>query len=43
VVELKMRPIPICGALAGVLTCTPALNALVAEADSESPVIVLSV
>jgi AspT/YidE/YbjL antiporter-like protein len=36
---LKMEPVVICGALAGILTCTPALNAIVAEADSESPVI----
>ncbi|MCP4466504.1 MAG: aspartate-alanine antiporter [Halieaceae bacterium] len=35
---LKMPPPVICGALAGVLTCTPALNALVSEADSEAPV-----
>jgi AspT/YidE/YbjL antiporter-like protein len=36
---LKMDPVVICGALAGILTCTPALNGIVAEADSESPVI----
>ncbi len=36
---LKMNPVVICGALAGILTCTPALNAIVREADSESPVI----
>jgi aspartate-alanine antiporter len=36
---LKMEPVVICGALAGILTCTPALNAIVAEAGSESPVI----
>lgn len=35
---LKMSPPVICGALAGVLTCTPALNALVSEAESEAPV-----
>jgi putative transport protein len=35
---LKMNPVVVCGALAGMLTCTPALNALVAEADSEAPV-----
>lgn len=36
---LKMPPVIICGALAGVLTCTPGLNAVVAEADSEAPVL----
>jgi len=36
---LKMDAVVICGALAGILTCTPALNAIVAEAGSESPVI----
>lgn len=35
---LKMEPILICGALAGMLTCTAALNALVSQADSEAPV-----
>jgi aspartate-alanine antiporter len=36
---LKMHPVLICGALAGVLTCTPGLNAVVEEADSEAPVL----
>jgi aspartate-alanine antiporter len=36
---LKMPPVLICGALAGILTCTPGLNAVVKEADSESPVL----
>ncbi len=36
---LKMHPVVICGALAGVLTCTPGLNAVVQEADSEAPVL----
>jgi AspT/YidE/YbjL antiporter-like protein len=35
---LKMPPVLVCGALAGILTCTPALNALVSKAKSESPV-----
>lgn len=35
---LKMNPVVICGSLAGMLTCTPALNALVSEAESEAPV-----
>ena len=36
---LKMNPVVICGALAGLLTCTAGLNAVVAEAKSESPVL----
>ncbi len=36
---LKMNPVIICGALAGLLTCTPALNAVVTSADSETPVL----
>jgi putative transport protein len=36
---LKMDPVVICGALAGVLTCTAGLNAAVAEAGSETPVL----
>ncbi|MDJ0950690.1 MAG: aspartate-alanine antiporter [Alphaproteobacteria bacterium] len=36
---LKMNPVVICGALAGVFTCTAALNAIVAEADSQTPVL----
>jgi AspT/YidE/YbjL antiporter-like protein len=36
---LKMNPVVICGALAGVLTCTAGLNAIVAAADSETPVL----
>ena len=36
---LKMNPVVICGALAGTFTCTAGLNAIVAEADSETPVI----
>jgi aspartate-alanine antiporter len=35
---LKMNPVVVCGALAGILTCTPALNALVSKAESEAPV-----
>ena len=36
---LKMHPVLICGALPGLLTCTPGLNAVVAAADSETPVL----
>ncbi len=36
---IKMHPVYISGALAGLLTCTPALNAAVTEADSEMPVL----
>ncbi len=36
---IKMHPVLISGALAGLLTCTPALNASVLEADSEMPVL----
>jgi AspT/YidE/YbjL antiporter-like protein len=36
---VKMNPILITGALAGLLTCTAALNAAVDEADSETPVL----
>jgi aspartate-alanine antiporter len=36
---LKMNPVMICGALAGLFTCTPALNAVVTEAKSEIPVL----
>ncbi len=36
---LKMNPVAICGALAGILTCTAGLNAVVAAADSETPVL----
>ncbi len=36
---LKMNPAVICGALAGILTCTAGLNAAVAAADSETPVL----
>jgi len=36
---LKMPPVLICGALAGILTCTPGLNAVVEEAGSEAPVL----
>ncbi|RLE17893.1 MAG: aspartate-alanine antiporter [Actinobacteria bacterium] len=36
---LKMDPVLITGALAGLLTCTPALNASVTEANSEMPVL----
>jgi putative transport protein len=36
---LKMNPAVICGALAGLLTCTAALNAAVNAADSETPVL----
>lgn len=36
---LKMNPVVICGALAGIFTCTAGLNAVVAEADSETPVL----
>lgn len=36
---LKMHPVLITGALAGLLTCTPALNAAVKEAGSELPVL----
>ncbi|MEN8199999.1 MAG: aspartate-alanine antiporter [Thermodesulfobacteriota bacterium] len=36
---IKMNPVLITGALAGLLTCTPALNASVTEADSEMPVL----
>lgn len=35
---LKMDPILVCGALAGMLTCTAALNALVSQSESEAPV-----
>jgi len=36
---LKMDPVLVTGALAGLLTCTPALNASVNEAGSEMPVL----
>ena len=36
---LKMEPVMIVGALAGLLTCAPALNASVNEANSEMPVL----
>ena len=36
---LKMPPVLICGALAGLLTCTPGLNAVVEKAESEVPVL----
>jgi AspT/YidE/YbjL antiporter-like protein len=36
---LKMNPVVICGALAGILTCTAGLNAAVAEAESETPIL----
>lgn len=36
---LKMNPVVICGALAGLLTCTAGLNAAVAEARSQTPVL----
>lgn len=36
---LKMNPAIICGALAGLLTCTAGLNAAVAKAESEVPVL----
>lgn len=36
---LKMEPVMIVGALAGLLTCTPALNASANEANSEMPVL----
>lgn len=36
---LKMSPALICGALAGLLTCTAGLNAVVTEADSQTPVL----
>ncbi len=36
---LKMNPVVIVGALAGILTCTAGLNAAVSEADSETPVL----
>lgn len=36
---LKMNPVVICGALAGLLTCTAGLNATVAAAESETPVL----
>jgi len=36
---LKMNPAVICGALAGLLTCTAGLNAAVAKAESEVPVL----
>ena len=36
---LKMNPAVICGALAGLLTCTAGLNAAVAAADSKTPVL----
>jgi len=36
---LKMNPAVICGALAGLLTCTAGLNAAVAKAESETPVL----
>ncbi len=36
---IKMHPVLITGALAGLLTCTAALNASVSEADSEIPVL----
>jgi len=36
---LKMNPVVICGALAGLLTCTAGLNAVVARAGSETPVL----
>jgi putative transport protein len=36
---LKMNPVILCGAITGNLTCTPALNGVVAEADSNTPVL----
>lgn len=36
---LKMKPVVICGALAGCLTCTAGLNATVQAAESETPVL----
>ena len=36
---LKMNPAVICGALAGLLTCTAGLNAAVTKAESETPVL----
>lgn len=36
---LKMNSVVICGALAGAFTCTAGLNAVVAEADSQTPVL----
>jgi putative transport protein len=36
---LKMSPAIICGALAGLLTCTAGLNAVVTQAESETPVL----
>ncbi|MCB1810059.1 MAG: aspartate-alanine antiporter [Candidatus Competibacteraceae bacterium] len=36
---LKMNPVVICGALAGLLTCTAGLNATVQQAESETPVL----
>jgi AspT/YidE/YbjL antiporter-like protein len=36
---LKMHPVVICAALAGLLICTPALNAVVAGAGSKTPVL----
>ena len=36
---LKMSPAIICGALAGLLTCTAGLNAVVTSAESETPVL----
>jgi aspartate-alanine antiporter len=36
---IKMDPVMITGALAGLLTCTPALNAVCNEAESEMPVL----
>jgi AspT/YidE/YbjL antiporter-like protein len=36
---LKMNPLVVCGALAGLFTCTAALNAAVAEAKSQTPVL----
>jgi len=34
-----MNPVMICGALAGVLTCTAGLNAAVQQAESKTPVL----
>lgn len=36
---LKMNPVVVCGALAGLLTCTAGLNAVLAEARSQTPVL----
>ena len=36
---LKMNPVILCGAITGNLTCTPALNGVVGEAESNTPVL----